>query len=182
MPTPATVDSILRCVSVSMDRVSLAFTVLLSTMVLTVSLNVFTSTPTPMPASSPPAPVPVASFTLSSLAVFMFMVSAVNSLPAIRLVTWVSILFTAILLATPPLNKPAATPTETSWASSVVLLAALTDRFDLAVTPVAFFMSLLATLAVTEDSSFTTPTPTFSEPATPASLAAMAEPASTFRL
>ena len=143
MPTPATVDSISRLVWVLIDRVSgfasvavpVAVSLLLSTTVLTVSLSVFTSTPTPIPASSAPAPVPVASFTLSSLVVFMLIVSAVSSLPRIRLVTLVSILFTAILLATPPLNRPAATPTETSVASSVVLLVAPMERLDFVVSP-----------------------------------------------
>ena len=178
-PTPTTVLLISRWVWVLTVSVSSAFTVLLSTVVVTVSLNVLTSTPTPIPPSKAPAPVPVASFTFKAFVVSTVTVSAVSSLPAIRLVTRVSTLFTATLLAMAPLNKPAATPTEVSVASNFVLLDAPMDSFGLPAAPVCFLMLLFSTSAVTEELSFTTPTPTFREPAP---LAEMASPASTFRL
>ena len=168
IPTPATVESVSRCVSVLMERVSAAFTVLLSTMVLTESLTVVTSTPTPTPTSSAPAPVPTASCTASALVVCTSTVSAASTLSTILPVTFVLILFTAILLAMPPLKAPAATPTETRRVSSVVVLAAPTERDDFGSEAVLEFCSLLcSTLAVTTELSCTTPTPTFREPATP---------------
>ena len=184
IPTPATVDSISRWVFVFTARVFLAFSVLLSTMVLTVSLKVVASTPTPIPASNAPAPVPVASLTLTALAVSILIVSAVSSLPAMRLVTFVSILFTAILLEIPALKMPTAAPTETSWASRVVLLLAPMERFveDHQELLSHFFRELFSTSAVTVESSLTTPTPTFREPAAEYRSAEIAAPASTFRL
>ena len=175
-PTPATVEFMARSVAVFTDKPSLAFSVLLFITVLTVSFRVFTSTPTPTPASRPAPPVPVASLIFSLLDVPMPIVSPCRELPTMLVITDVSILLTAALPATPALNRPPATPTDTSRDSSVVLLDASALSLDFAVSD---FSSLFCTLARTEESSFTTPTPTFREPAP---FNERVRPASMFRL